>query len=70
MKYTDLVMLDIKHIDEEQHKILTGHSNKNILAMARKLSDMGVPMWIRHVLVPGVMTGMIIFTVWLILSAH
>ena len=42
MKYTDLVMLDIKHIDEEQHKILTGCTNKNILAMARKLSDMGV----------------------------
>ena len=38
MKYTDLVMLDIKHIDEEQHKILTGCTNKNILAMARKLS--------------------------------
>ena len=54
MKYTDLVMLDIKHIDEEQHKILTGQSNKNILAMAQKLSDMGVAMWIRHVLVPGI----------------
>ena len=51
-KCTDLVMLDIKHIDEEQHKILTGCTNKNILAMARKLSDMGVSMWIRHVLVP------------------
>ena len=54
MKYTDLVMLDIKHIDEEQHKILTGCTNKNILAMAKKLSDMGIAMWIRHVLVPGV----------------
>ena len=53
MKYTDLVMLDIKHIDEEQHKILTGCTNKNILAMAKKLSDMGIAMWIRHVLVPG-----------------
>ncbi|MBR6880386.1 MAG: pyruvate formate lyase-activating protein [Clostridiales bacterium] len=52
MKYTDLVMLDIKHIDEEGHKILTKCSNKNILALAEKLSDMGIPMWIRHVLVP------------------
>ena len=52
MKYTDLVMLDIKHIDEEQHKILTGCTNQNILAMAQKLSDMGIAMWIRHVLVP------------------
>lgn len=30
---------------EEQHKILTGCTNKNILAMAQKLSDMGVSMW-------------------------
>ena len=34
MKVTDLVMLDIKHIDDEQHKILTGQTNKNILDMA------------------------------------
>ena len=53
MKYTDLVLLDIKQIDEEEHIKLTGQSNKNILAMARKLSDMGKTMWIRHVLVPG-----------------
>ena len=52
MKVTDLVMLDIKHIDEEQHKILTGKTGKNILEMARQMSDLGQPMWIRHVLVP------------------
>ena len=52
MKVTDLVMLDIKHIDEEQHKILTGKTGKNILEMARQMSEMGQPMWIRHVLVP------------------
>ena len=52
MKYTDLVMLDIKHIDEEQHRILTGRTNKNILRMAEVLSEMGKPIWIRHVLVP------------------
>ncbi len=52
MKYTDLVMLDIKHIDDEQHKILTGHTNRNILEMAKIMSDMGKKMWIRHVLVP------------------
>lgn len=53
MEYTDLVMLDIKQIDDEQHKILTGFSNKNILEMATHLSDTGKAMWIRHVLVPG-----------------
>ena len=52
MKYTDLLLVDIKHIDEEQHKILTGRTNQNILDMARYLSDIGKPVWIRHVLVP------------------
>lgn len=53
MKVTDLVMLDIKQIDDEKHKALTGCTNGNILQMAKELSDMGKPMWIRHVLVPG-----------------
>jgi pyruvate formate lyase activating enzyme len=52
MSVTDLLLLDIKHIDEEQHKILTGQTNQNILDMARYLSDIGKPVWIRHVLVP------------------
>ena len=54
MEYTDLVMLDIKHIDPEKHKWLTGHTNGNILDFARYLDEIGKPMWIRHVLVPGV----------------
>ena len=54
MKYTDLLLLDIKHIDDEDHKKLTGHTNKNILDCARYLSDQGIKMWIRHVLVPGI----------------
>ncbi len=54
LEYTDLVLLDIKHIDDEQHKILTGHSNKNVLAFARYLSDMNKPMWVRHVVVPNI----------------
>ena len=54
MAVTDLVMLDIKHIDDEEHKKLTGHTNKNILDCARYLSEQGIPMWIRHVLVPGI----------------
>lgn len=51
---TDLVMLDIKHIDDEKHKELTGHSNKNILAFARYLDSKKIPVWIRHVVVPGI----------------
>ena len=54
LQYTDLVLLDIKAFDEILHKELTGHSNKNILEIAKYLSDKGIPMWIRHVLVPGI----------------
>lgn len=53
---TDLFILDIKQIDEEKHKKLTGWSNQNILELARYLSDHGKAMWIRHVLVPGITT--------------
>lgn len=52
MKYTDLVMLDIKEINPQRHKELTGFDNSNILDMARYLSDIQKSMWIRHVLVP------------------
>ena len=54
LKYTDLFMLDIKHIDDEENKKLTGFTNKNILDMAEYLSKQGKDMWIRHVLVPGI----------------
>ena len=53
MKVTDFVMLDIKQINDKEHKILTGCTNVNILDMARYLSEINKPMWIRHVLVPG-----------------
>ena len=52
MQYIDLILLDIKHIDEKEHIRLTGHTNKNILDLATYLSDMKKPVWIRHVLVP------------------
>ncbi len=50
---TSLVILDLKEIDPERHRQLTGKDNANILAMARHISDLGIPLWIRHVLVPG-----------------
>ena len=53
MEMTDLVMLDIKHIDPEKHKELTAHSNDGILAFAKYLDEKKVPVWIRHVVVPG-----------------
>ena len=54
MKATDTVLLDLKHLDSQRHKWLTGHGNENILDCARCLSELGVPVWIRHVLVPGI----------------
>lgn len=52
MEHADLILLDIKHIDDAQHRILTGCTNQNILEMARFLSDIHKPIWLRHVLIP------------------
>lgn len=54
LKFTDLVLLDIKHIDDNEHKKLTGFSNKNVLEFAKYLSESGKDLWIRHVLVTGI----------------
>ncbi len=53
MQVTDLLLVDIKHIDENEHRRLTGHGNRNILDMLRYLSEQNKPVWIRHVLVEG-----------------
>ena len=53
MDVTDLFILDMKEMDPERHKALTGQDNRNILEFARYLSAHKKPMWIRHVLVPG-----------------
>ena len=52
MHYTDVVLLDIKQMDPEKHKSLTGIDNKNILSMAMHLAELEKPLWVRHVLVP------------------
>lgn len=54
MRYTDTVLLDIKHIHDKNHRKLTGFGNENILDCAKYLSDIGKAVWIRHVLVPGI----------------
>lgn len=53
LKYTDLVMLDIKHMDSDKHKTLTGIGNENILRFAEHLRDLKIPLWIRRVVVPN-----------------
>lgn len=54
LSLTDLVLLDIKHIDDEKCKDLVGFSNKLELDFARYLSNNNIPIWIRQVLVPGI----------------
>lgn len=54
MAVTDTILLDIKHIDDAEHRKLTRFSNENILDCARYLSEIAKPVWIRHVLVPGI----------------
>lgn len=51
---TDLVMLDIKHMDPAAHRELTGLDNDGILAFAHYLDEKEIPIWIRHVVVPGI----------------
>jgi pyruvate formate lyase activating enzyme len=53
MEGTDLVLLDLKQINPEKHLLLTGRSNERILKFAESLSIILKPVWIRHVLVPG-----------------
>lgn len=54
LKYTDLILLDLKHIDNEKHKFLTGQNNEHILDFARYLAEKQIPVWVRHVLVPTI----------------
>lgn len=54
MEVTDLVLMDIKHINEEEHVKLTGHTGKNVHEMFLYLDQIQKPIWIRHVLVPAI----------------
>lgn len=54
LQYTDLVLLDIKHINNKKCIDLTGAPNTNTLAFAKYLSEHAIPMWIRQVLIPGI----------------
>lgn len=53
LKYTDLVLLDIKHIDETEHKNLTGYGRAGFLEFLEAVKAASTPLWIRHVVVPG-----------------
>lgn len=54
LSLTDLVLLDIKHIDSKKSEKLVGFPNEKELAFAKYLSDNNIPIWIRQVLIPGI----------------
>lgn len=53
LSLTDLVLLDVKHSNPSQHRVLTGHDNEQVLEFAKYLSAIHKPFWLRYVLVPG-----------------
>lgn len=53
LEHTDILLLDVKHINDEWHHKLTGLTNKNTLGLAAYRESTGKPMWLRYVLVPG-----------------
>jgi len=54
LKYTDLIMLDVKLMDSDGHKELTGIPNDHILDIGRFIAKSGTPLWIRRVIVPKI----------------
>ncbi|MBO5099794.1 MAG: pyruvate formate lyase-activating protein [Treponema sp.] len=54
MQVTDILLVDIKHINEEEHIKLTGQTGNNVKEMFYYLDEIKKPIWIRHVLVPGI----------------
>lgn len=53
LNHTDLILLDVKHINDDWHHKLTGVSNKPTLKVAEYCESVGQRMWLRYVLVPG-----------------
>ena len=54
LKSVDLVLLDLKCMDPEIHEELTKVPLEPVLKFAKYLAEIGKPVWIRHVLVPGI----------------
>jgi pyruvate formate lyase activating enzyme len=57
LKYTDLVLLDIKHVDDFGYKNLTGRSMHGLNQFLKALDRSNVKVWLRHVVVPGITEG-------------
>jgi pyruvate formate lyase activating enzyme len=57
LKYTDLILFDIKHVTSEGYKELTGQDDKEAYKFLRIAQKLQIPLWIRHVVVPGITVG-------------
>lgn len=53
LKYTDLLLLDLKAPNEELHTKITGHDGKNVQELFNYLNEINFPIWVRYVLLPG-----------------
>lgn len=53
LKYTDLVLLDIKCHNKDQYKHITGVNLEPTLQFMHYLGEINKPVWVRYVLVPG-----------------
>jgi pyruvate formate lyase activating enzyme len=51
--HVDLLLLDLKHFDDDRHRDLTAFSNQPTFEFARRMAGLGKELWIRHVVVPG-----------------
>lgn len=57
LRWTDLVLLDVKHEDPQEYKALTGGEPAQVQAFIQAVRRAGTPMWVRHVVVPGLTDG-------------
>ena len=57
LRFTDLVLLDIKHYTREGYQRVTGQTPDASLAFLDTAQKMNIPLWIRHVVVPGLTDG-------------
>lgn len=53
LKYTDLILYDIKHEDYEKYNEITRRKQDETLKFIKKVQENNIPIWIRHVVVPG-----------------
>ena len=53
-EHVDLVLLDLKHINDKDYKKMTGRSMDYFHEFLQALKKSKKPIWIRHVVVPGI----------------